>query len=95
MPDNSDKLEPLVERLETLIQEKLLDCQEFHDICNEMKDQEYHVDMGILALLIDYKKAEKGFISFPFYLDFKDKNKKDFDLSKNDKKFLKDLGISL
>ena len=93
MPDNSDNLEPLVERLEKLIQEKLLDSQEFHDICNEMKDQEYHVDMGILALLIDYQKAEKGFISFPFYLDFKDK--KDFDLSKSDKKFLKDLGISL
>lgn len=96
----SDKLEGFVQRLEKLIQEKLLDSEEFHEICHLMKDEEYHVDMGVMALLMDHDK-EKGFVSFPFYLEFSESKKADdaapeehLKLDPKDVKFLKDLGIS-
>ncbi len=90
----ADRLEYYVQKLESLIQKKLLDSKEFHNLCHGMKDEGYHVDMGILALLMKHNE-EQGFISFPFYLDFKDKKSGKFDLDASDKKFLRDLGISL
>ncbi|RJP57358.1 MAG: hypothetical protein C4541_10380 [Candidatus Auribacter fodinae] len=96
----SDKLESYIQQLEDLIQKKLLDSEEFHEICHKMKDEEYHVDMGVLALLMDHDK-EKGFVSFPFYLEFSEKkensgngDEQNLNLSKKDVQFLKDLGIS-
>lgn len=91
----SDNLEKHITRLEKLIQERLLDSEEFHEICHELKDAEYDLDMGIFALLMNYKDDEKGFISFPFYLDFGEKKEEIFELTDKDKKFLDDLGISL
>lgn len=93
----ADKLESFVARLEKLIQEKLLNSEEFHDICNEMKDEEYNIDMGIVALLMDYKEEEKGFISFPFYIEFKEERENtivQMSLNEDDQNFLKDIGIS-
>lgn len=96
----SDKLESYVQQLEDLIQKKLLDSEEFHEICHKMKDEEYHVDMGVLALLMNHDD-EKGFVSFPFYLEFSEKednksdgNEQNINLNKKDMQFLKDLGIS-
>ncbi len=89
----SDNFEKYVEQLEKIIQEKLLDSEEFHDICKKLKEEKYDVEMGIMALLMNYENNEKGFVSFPFYLEYNEKT--DIDLSDNDKKFLKDLGISI
>ncbi len=91
----SDKLEKHITKLEKLIQERLLDSEEFHEICHQLKDEEYDIDMGIFALLMNYQDDEKGFISFPFYLDFGEKKEEVFELNDKDKKFLNDLGISM
>jgi len=93
MAENTENFEKYVEQLEKIIQEKLLDCEEFHDICKKLKEENYDVEMGIMALLMNYENNEKGFVSFPFYLEYKDKP--GIELSDNDKRFLKDLGISI
>ena len=92
----SENLETHIQALEKLIQEKLLNCEEFHDICYKLKDEKYDIDMGIFALLMNYKDDEKGFVSFPFYLDFNGNKKNEkFEITDKDKKFLNDLGISI
>lgn len=90
----SDRLEQFIQRLESLIQKKLLNSKEFHDICHQMKSEGYNIDMGVFALLMDHDN-EHGFVSFPFYLEFRDKKLGNFDLNDSDKKFLSDLGISI